>query len=40
MPSPIEMVRTLEGVDGIAITIAEKMAVWGKIKLVKMVAEQ
>ncbi len=36
MPQAIEFVREVEGITGIAIIIGDKMAVWGKINLVRM----
>ena len=35
MPRAIEFVREVEGLTGIAIIVGDKMAVWGKIKLVQ-----
>lgn len=35
MPRAIEFVREVEGLTGIAIIVGDKMAVWGKINLVR-----
>ena len=35
MPRAIEFVREVEGITGIAIIIGDKMAAWGKIKLIR-----